>query len=383
MKKNEAGSPAPEGLQPDSMLDAALAYARSGCFIFPVYEILDDGSCACGGLDGCSPGKHPRTSNGLSAATRDEKVIRTWWEKTWPSANIGMAARPSGRAILDLDVKPGRGNGYVELETVEERYGRLPYSLRCRTGSGGLHIHLAGTSTDYSPFRSIDVRGSGYVLLPPSTHRSGNRYTWLDEDDARLEAAPAWLLRLLERPVAVIPDDADPSEVLETPGDFVEIFKQALARVAAGDSRHNTWLWLALQAHDARLKAVALTPLMEPFLAASRRPGDREIRADELQKTTAWVFSRAKRDPHPVVEKALLPELLERPVDGDARVALVRRTARILIPILDSSRFGSADLALQLLSCVNESRCRPPLTREELNRVIHGVLEQLLSRRPA
>ena len=359
------------------MLEDALAYAASGCHVFPVYEIQDDGSCACGGLPGCSPGKHPRTSNGLSAATRDEKVIRLWWT-TWPNANIGIACRPSNRIVLDLDIKPARGNGYVELETIEEKHGRLPYSLRARTGSGGLHIHLAGTSTDYSPFQAIDVRGSGYVLAPPSNHTSGKRYEWLDSDDSRLEAAPDWLLRLLSRPVVTIPE-IDPSETLSEPLDSFPVFKESLRRVAAGDSRHNTWVWLALQIRDARLPVSALETYAEPFLAACRRrAGDRDVTSEELVMVARWVYAKTRRDPHPAAEKLLLPDLLEKPVDGDARTALIRRTARILLPALEGSRFGSVDLGVQLLSCVNSARCRPPLTETELAGVVSGVLAQLV-----
>ena len=94
-----------------------------------------------------------------------------------------------------------------------------------------------------------------------------------------------------------------------------------------------------------------------------------------------WVFARQRRDPHPELEKLLLPDLLDRPVDGDARQALIRRTARIILPIFHRSRFGSLDLGVQLLSVLNDARCRPPLTASERAPIVAAVLEELARRK--
>ena len=287
------------------MLSAGLDLASRGFFVFHVFEIRADGLCSCGGQPGCSPGKHPRTPNGLKDATTSEATIREWWTR-WPHANIGIACRPSGIVVLDADIKESRGNGIIELETLQERYGKLPYSLRVRTGSGGLHIYLGGNSTDYSPFRAVDVRGSGYVLAPPSNHVSGRDYEWLDADNSRLESAPAWLLQLLERPIATLPE-VDCSEALPPGSDASPFFAQALRSLAAGASRHNTWLHLALQIRDARMPASALAPFVEPFLLAClQRAGDRNVMPGELHDVAKWVFQRGRRDPHPAVEKLSL-----------------------------------------------------------------------------
>ena len=370
--------PDPRILPPEragvDMLSAALDLASRGFFVFPCYEIRADGLCACGGLPGCSPGKHPRTANGLKDATTDPDQIREWWTR-WKWANIAIACRPSRLVVIDCDVKPSRGNGIIELEMIEERYGRLPYSLRVRTPSGGLHVYLRGTSTDYSPFNFCDVRGSGYVIAPPSTG-----YEWLDEEDSHLEDAPPRLLLLLQRPVTTLPEVSS-SEALPPGSDAGPFFAQALQSLAAGSSRHNSWLHLCLQIRDSRLPASTLNQFIEPFLVACQRPSDRNVTGDELADVARWVFARGRRDPHPSVEKLLLPDLLERPVDGDGRLALIRRTARILIPILDRSKYGSLDLALVLLEVLNDARCRPPLPEAELATVVSAVLQLQLSRR--
>src|SRR5437762_2791989 len=80
------------------MRDAALAYAALGIAVFPLHHPLLDGGCSCGAKD-CvtSAGKHPRTYNGLKAATTDCDQIRGWWN-AWPDANIGL---PTG-AVNEL-----------------------------------------------------------------------------------------------------------------------------------------------------------------------------------------------------------------------------------------------------------------------------------------
>ena len=57
------------------MLDAAIAYAKHGWHVFPCHEVRE-GRCSCGDLGCNSPGKHPRTENGLKNATRDPDTIR-------------------------------------------------------------------------------------------------------------------------------------------------------------------------------------------------------------------------------------------------------------------------------------------------------------------
>jgi hypothetical protein len=84
------------------LLRAAVAYARCGLRVFPVYEVNADGRCACGKECGRDAGKHPRTSHGFKDATCDEATIRTWWTR-WPNANIGIRTG-DGLVVIDIDV---------------------------------------------------------------------------------------------------------------------------------------------------------------------------------------------------------------------------------------------------------------------------------------
>ncbi len=167
------------------MLEAALAYASSGFYVFPVWH-ASGGICACGAPDASSPdhprAKHPIAAlcpNGKDDATRDPGTIRAWF-KNAPHANLGIETAKSGLITLDVDVagsKQGR-------ESLAEIDSELPSTLTALTGSGGLHAYYRQPN-DLAPFSRIGVRpgidliGNGYVIAPPSIHVSGKPYIWL------------------------------------------------------------------------------------------------------------------------------------------------------------------------------------------------------------
>lgn len=63
-------------------LNYALDYATKGWAVIPLYPINQKGYCSCGMAKNCeSPGKHPRTKNGLKDATTDIEQIKKWWPK--------------------------------------------------------------------------------------------------------------------------------------------------------------------------------------------------------------------------------------------------------------------------------------------------------------
>jgi hypothetical protein len=126
-------------------------------------------------------GKHPLTKNGFKDATTDPGVIRGWWAR-WPNANIGIATgKKSGIFIMDIDPRHG---GPASLG---EHAADPGTDLIVLTGGGGQHFYYA-----YDPkhpmesaigvLPGIDVRGDkGYVVAPPSNHRSGGYYRWTHE----------------------------------------------------------------------------------------------------------------------------------------------------------------------------------------------------------
>jgi hypothetical protein len=127
--------------------------------------------------------------DGLKAATCDLWQIEAWWRK-FPNANIGCVPGRSGYVVLDADLYKQHFAG-AELLLEEEQ--ETPTTV---TGGGGKHLWFRkpeGVTYSNAPGSlpvGIDVRAdNGYVLLPPSQHASGRRYTWMEAHGLRQTAA--------------------------------------------------------------------------------------------------------------------------------------------------------------------------------------------------
>jgi putative DNA primase/helicase len=177
------------------LLESALALA-AGWRVVPLHTPIDD-ACDCRMPDCSSPGKHPRTRNGLHDATTDPDQIRRWWAM-WPGANIGIAI-PSSMVAVDIDGPEGvaalQAGGYA-----------LPDTATVETGRG--HHYLYRTVAPIGPKTAIlpkvDIRGQGsYLVAPPSLHSTGRRYRWLRRLEEGIAEAPAWIHELVESRVGV------------------------------------------------------------------------------------------------------------------------------------------------------------------------------------
>ncbi len=167
-----------------ALLESALRMAADGWGVIPLHTPID-GTCDCHRPGCSSPGKHPRTKNGLSDATSDADQIRKWWSM-WPAANIG-AVVPDGFIVVDVDV--------ADLVTVF-RADELPVTATSRTGRGRHWIYR--TATPIRPKvgvrNHVDLRGPGsYIVVPPSFHSSGVRYEWIVPIEDGVADAPAWI----------------------------------------------------------------------------------------------------------------------------------------------------------------------------------------------
>jgi hypothetical protein len=178
--------------------------------VCPIWWIIPDTtSCACGNLN-CgenSKGKHPigrLAPNGFRNATDDPATIETWWFR-YPDANI--AAATGDIVVVDKDPRNG---GHLSLKSLIDTYGPLPTTWTSDTGGGGNHfIYKAPSSVVIRSGANklgpgLDIRARGpYILLPPSTHRSGRNYAWAPHCapwQCALADLPPWLLILLITP---------------------------------------------------------------------------------------------------------------------------------------------------------------------------------------
>jgi hypothetical protein len=181
------GSTEPAGALP--LLKAALRYARRG---WPVFPVQSGAKVPLGRL----------VPHGLKDATRDPDQVAAWWTSE-PQANIGLV---TGVAfdVLDVDGDPG----WTSLTRAVAERGCLSCSPVTRTPSGGAHFLFLptglGNRAGFLP--SLDWRGrGGYVVAPPSIGPNGT-YGWsVAPREQEIEAAPAWLVGLLEHKAPVHP----------------------------------------------------------------------------------------------------------------------------------------------------------------------------------
>ncbi len=163
------------------MLAAALGYAARDWPVFP---------CA---------GKVPRTLHGCKDASTDSSHVGEWWGR-WPAADVAVATG-DGLLVVDVDGQAGADT----LHDLERAYDELPQTICATTGGGGVHYYFAAPcgyrSSAGALGPGLDIRAAGgYVIAPPSSHRSGGRYVWdLAPEDTKLALAPGWLLTLLGR----------------------------------------------------------------------------------------------------------------------------------------------------------------------------------------
>jgi putative DNA primase/helicase len=196
----------------------AAALVRLGLRVFPVHAVGGAGRCSCGKDCGRNAGKHPRTANGLLDATADPDQVPHWWSR-WPDANVAVATGAAS-GVWALDVDPAH-DGLASIERLEAEHGEIPPTWCVETGGDGLHLWflLGDTALRTSAGLlgpGLDVRAEGgYVVVPPSRHRSGRRYRWSDAwrpGSVDLAPAPPWLVALATRAFGgtVVPPDGFP-----------------------------------------------------------------------------------------------------------------------------------------------------------------------------
>jgi len=165
-------------------LEWALRYAAMGWHVFPPHSVNADKSCTCGDPACTDIGKHPRTKRGLKDASNDKAQIEEWFGPKAEMSNVGIVTGElSNVTVLDIDC----GVGKVGAESWEEaiREDGEPPTLKAKTGGGGYHavFHYNSALKTASNVlgKNVDCRNDGgYIVAPPSRHRSGNRYEWLN-----------------------------------------------------------------------------------------------------------------------------------------------------------------------------------------------------------
>lgn len=164
---------------------SALKYAASGWHVFP-----------------CSHAKQPLTPHGHLDASVDLRVVSGYWDR-FPGALIGVACKPSGIVVIDIDRRNGGGETLTKLVTEHGEFPRTRTALTgIQNGGRGMHLYFKappdGIELKGSLGPGIDVKQNGYVIAPPSPHPSGVLYEWIDTSE--MAELPGWILDTFTKP---------------------------------------------------------------------------------------------------------------------------------------------------------------------------------------
>jgi hypothetical protein len=194
--------------QTEAIREAAIAYAQAGWRVIRLSGVHKSRSgnliCDCRGGYRCQKaGKHPNVgTHWQHQATFDAAKVKSWWDER-PNSNVGLVMG-NGLIAIDLDpLKPSETGlgGLQEWEAIQAQCGTAPKTRAIRTGSGGLHLIYReppgqeSGNTLLSALKGahhIDHGGrNGLVVAPPSLHKSGNKYEYIEEIEPAV--APRWL----------------------------------------------------------------------------------------------------------------------------------------------------------------------------------------------
>jgi hypothetical protein len=295
--------------------DAVLGYASRGIPVLPLHyplprhsgvqPVTDDGQlaqpavgtgCSCRDPHCAQVGKHPLgvlVPHGLKEATTNRARVLAWWTQQ-PQANIGLA---TGHRFDVLDVDGPIGA--QAMRTFAGEHALHSSGPLVRTGGGGWHYYLRPTGLgNVHPvdLEHVDWRGrGGYVVAPPSRHRSGHPYIWVAgrDLDTAVPRVPAPLLQRLQHRPADRPAPVISVPVGNRPGPRYgrAALAQELARVAtAPQGQRNQQLWEAARNLYNLVAAGALDhhQVHQGLLQAAERCG---LLADEPRQTQRTLAS--------------------------------------------------------------------------------------------
>lgn len=162
------------------MLETALAYLKLGWSVIPVHRPIN-GLCTCGREDCPNMGKHPRIKwDEYIRRLPTEEEITSWFGDLYAGSNIGLVTGSVSKiCVVDLDRSDG-------LDVVKGQLKLPTNTLTSQTGGGGMHLYYR-LNGDTIPSRigmidHVDIKSEkGFVVLPPSKHKSGRSYQWLKD----------------------------------------------------------------------------------------------------------------------------------------------------------------------------------------------------------
>ncbi len=189
----------------------ALKYRKRGWSVIPIHSVFN-GHCTCGMAhrNNNSAGKHPVIYWEKYAKTKASlNEIRDWYESEYIDSNVGIVTgKISNLVIVDVD-------GIAGVKALQKLGLHVPGKTLCsRTGGGGYHLFYRYPVNETVRgklllLEKVDIKGdNGYIVLPPSKHKSGNRYKWLNDPfDTPILPLPRVLIELIKKRKEVEKED--------------------------------------------------------------------------------------------------------------------------------------------------------------------------------
>ena len=230
-----------------SPLEFALAYAKLGWSIFPVWSSSVHVRCRCPKGNDCqSPGKHPHglAPHGHLDATTDTVTIEQWFASD-SQAGIGITCDRSGLVVLDIDPRNG---GTETLAKIETEHGPLTSNCVADTQGGGEHRYFQVDPDVTFPATlgpGLDLKHHGYVIVEPSKGPLG-QYRWREGcspfEGGQPSELPDCIISLC-RSIGKRKRSADQSYPVATAQTFNDL-RDALRHINADD--YQTWVTVGL-----------------------------------------------------------------------------------------------------------------------------------------
>jgi hypothetical protein len=249
------------------MLDAALAYAACG---FPVFPLTKD-KTPVPKRDKDANGKPIPGTGGFKKATCDPVQINAWWKGREHLIGLPMGA-VSGVWCLDVDTSEDHADGVAEWKEIAAEHEPI-VTREHRSATGGPHLIFKwdaerplGCSSGDLP-DGIEVKGGGYIVVPPS-RRKGRSYSVFNDIDPA--DAPRWLTDLIGRPhfheyvgwetTADFDEVADAMSCIPNPDEAWHEWKSMAMRLYAalgdeGFALFDAWSMKSIKYHGGSLRA--------------------------------------------------------------------------------------------------------------------------------
>jgi hypothetical protein len=244
-----------------STLDHALSLASFGFKPVFVHVPLEGGGCSCNRKSCGSPGKHPILNRWQAIATSDPIALREQRSQIAidePNLGVVLGQQTGGEYVVAIDV-----DDRERFVALLAEHGELPETVSGESGRGSrlffalspdVPLDRLKNITGLGGVKGVDVKAAaGQVVVAPSLHESGKRYTWTRGGDVAL-LPPAWA-------TAILPVKIDP------PKWIAEYTPQTMRNDARAQKRAEKYLESAVM-DDARLIASCQKGLRNSTLAS-------------------------------------------------------------------------------------------------------------------